>query len=94
MPENKILEKNISCMKQLKRKTDLCPLTEDLLKKCSYYHIDVDVTSMTRDEKLEVLSEHEAKVGFVSFEAGWENQFTPKEKMLYTFWYEKVRKTH
>jgi hypothetical protein len=65
-------------------------LSGDLFKKKrNQYHVDVDVTHMTRDERLKVLSEHKAKPGFVNFSTGWENQFTPNEKMFYTFWYEK-----
>ncbi len=71
-------------------------LNEDLFKKKrNQYHLDVDVTNMTEEERLKVLSEYKSKKGFLSFSTGWENQYTPKEKMFYTFWYEgeKPKKT-
>jgi hypothetical protein len=68
-------------------------LTEDLFKKKpNQYHVDVDVTCMTQEERRKVLSENKSKKGFINFSTGWENQFTPKEKMFYIFWYEKEKK--
>ena len=68
-------------------------MNEDLFKKKrNQYCIDVDVTYMTENERLKVLSEYKSKEGFISFSTGWENQHTPKEKMFYTFWYEKEKK--
>jgi hypothetical protein len=68
-------------------------LNEDLFKKKSdQYHVDVDVTNMTHEERQKVLSDHKSKKGFINFSTGWENQFTPNEKMFYIFWYEKEKK--
>ena len=61
-------------------------------KKPNQYHLDVDVTSMSHEERQKVLSEHQSKKGFINFSTGWENQFTPKEKMFYIFWYQKEKK--
>jgi hypothetical protein len=47
---------------------------------------------MTQEERRKVLSENKSKKGFINFSTGWENQFTPKEKMFYIFWYEKEKK--
>lgn len=47
---------------------------------------------MTHEERQKVLSEHKNKKGFINFSTGWENQFTPNEKMFYIFWYEKEKK--
>ncbi len=65
-------------------------MSDDLFKKKeNQYHINVDVTKISKEERLKVMSEHKAKPGFINFSTGWENQFTPNEKMFYTFWYEK-----
>jgi hypothetical protein len=65
-------------------------LTEDLFKKKpDQYHVDVDVTCMTNEERQKVLSENKNKKGFITFGTSWGNQFPPNEKMFYTFWYEK-----
>jgi hypothetical protein len=71
----------------------LIDMSDDLFKKKKNQHyVDVEVTKMTKDERLKVMSEYKSKPGFVSFSTGWENQFTPNEKMFYTFWYEKKPK--
>lgn len=63
-----------------------------LEKRINMTYIDVEVTDMSQDERLKVLSEYKSKKGFLSFSTGWENQFTPNEKMFYIFWYEKEKK--
>ena len=68
-------------------------MNEDIFKKKrNQYHVDVDVTCMTHEERQKVLSEHKSKKGFINFSIGWENQFTPNEKMFYIYWYEKEKK--
>jgi hypothetical protein len=64
-------------------------MSDDLFKKKkNQYHVDVDVTKLSHDERLKVMAVHKSKPGFLNFSTGWENQFTPDEKMFYTFWYE------
>ena len=61
-------------------------------KKPNQFHVDVDVTCMSHDKRLKVMCEYKAKEGFINFSTGWENQFTPNEKMFYIFWYAKKAK--
>jgi hypothetical protein len=56
-------------------------------KRINMTYIDVDVTNMSQDERLKVISDYKNKKGFLSFSKGWE-----KLKMFYTFWYEKEKK--
>ncbi len=53
---------------------------------------EVDVTSMSKEQRRELLGKMQGKAGFINFATGWENQWQPNEKMFYTFWFEKVEK--
>lgn len=62
----------------------------DSKKKEDTFCVDVDVTNLGHDQRLQVVSEYGSKLGFIDFSTRWENQFTDKETMFYAFRYHKV----
>jgi len=43
-------------------------MSDDLFKKKkNQYHVDVDVTKLSHDERLKVMSDYKSKLGFVNF---------------------------
>ena len=63
---------------------------KDSKKKAEVFCVDVDVTDLGHEQRLQVISEYTSKPGFIDFSPRWENQFTEKEKMFYAFQYHKV----
>jgi len=63
---------------------------KDSKKKEDTYCIDVDVTDLGQDQRLQVVLQYGSKPGFIDFSTRWENQFTDKEKMFYAFRYQKT----
>jgi hypothetical protein len=63
---------------------------KDSKKKTEVFCVDVDVTDLGHEQRLQVISEYTSKPGFIDFSPRWENQFTEKEKMFYAFQYNKV----
>ncbi len=65
---------------------------KDSKKKENTFCIDVDVTGLDHEKRLQVVSQYSKKSGFIDFSTRWENQFTDKEKMFYAFKYRKGRR--
>ena len=67
-------------------------MKEDVKKKSEESCVDIDVTNLGHDQRLQVISEYRSRPGFIDYSTRWENQFTEKEKMFYAFRYHKVAK--
>ncbi len=55
--------------------------------KISDEHVNLDVTGMKHAERLKTIDEYSKRKGFVEYKTTWQDQFTPCEKMFYTFIY-------
>lgn len=58
-------------------------------KKPNQYHINVNVTNKTEQEKQEIRQQHTSKKGFITYSHAWSKQYTPQEQEWFIFWYKK-----
>jgi hypothetical protein len=61
-------------------------------KKGQVFCVDVEVTGLGHEQRMQVISDYSSKPGFIEFSTRWENQFTEKEKIFYAFQYRREAK--
>jgi hypothetical protein len=61
-------------------------------KKSEAFCVDVEVTGLGHEQRMQVISDYSSKPGFIEFSTRWENQFTDKEKIFYAFQYRREAK--